>query len=480
MKKIFNRLLLKLIFIPLVVSGFVFSFGVSAVGDDIDIKTVDFWKEGSAIVGFKQSFSLDQIKFSSSRVCFEFGSPEWPATSFNDVSDPKQSATGNIWVIENIDGKQQGYFWEYIKKSQSDSGNVCKTVDQPGPDFCPVKGQSYGFVLTGIVHPAKEANSYEGGEPRKERSNIKTAVWEGPTATCTSTIPTPTPASNFSCALAEDGVSKYCSNDAKGAYTNSTCADNKGVSACPTLLPGMQFTCKSGNQCVATTKGGIFPDLSSCSKQCSSGAQAGPPEITKIEPIQSIKGAEISVYGQNLGTNIVLFSLVTMASTSVSGTVYDSSKALTKFNVPSTLTIGEYQVFVNGVVGDKDYTKINAKSPTNLTIKEGGSDFPGSSDIGIPEGYKSFGELLSMIFVWSLRLLGITVFVMMFYAGVLWMTARGNTGQVSEAQKRMTNAVLGAILLLSAYLILYTINPNLVGGTFTLPGVGTTPTQTTP
>lgn len=37
----------------------------------------------------------------------------------------------------------------------------------------------------------------------------------------------------------------------------------------------------------------------------------------------------------------------------------------------------------------------------------------------------------------------------------------------------MTNAVFGAILLLSSYLILYTINPDFVKNTVNLPGLGT-------
>ncbi|MCL5459887.1 pilin, partial [Loigolactobacillus coryniformis] len=83
------------------------------------------------------------------------------------------------------------------------------------------------------------------------------------------------------------------------------------------------------------------------------------------------------------------------------------------------------------------------------------------------------GQLIQQIFIWSLGLLGIAVFVMFFYAGFLWLTAAGNTAKVSEAKRRMTNAVFGAILLLSSYLILNTINPDFVKSTFNLRGLGT-------
>lgn len=81
------------------------------------------------------------------------------------------------------------------------------------------------------------------------------------------------------------------------------------------------------------------------------------------------------------------------------------------------------------------------------------------------------GQLIQQIFTWSLAVLGIAVFVMFFYAGFLWLTAAGNTARVGEAKDRMTNAIFGAILLLSAYLILNTINPDFVENSFNLPGL---------
>ena len=67
-----------------------------------------------------------------------------------------------------------------------------------------------------------------------------------------------------------------------------------------------------------------------------------------------------------------------------------------------------------------------------------------------------------------------SVFFIFFYSGFLWLTAAGNTAKVGEARTQMTNAVFGAILLLSSYLILYTINPDFVKSTVNLPGLKTT------
>lgn len=272
----------------------------------------------------------------------------------------------------------------------------------------------------------------------------------------------PPPASNFSCVSGDDG-SKYCSYDATGKYTTSNCNN-----VCPPLPPNVVFACKSGNQCIAS-KTGYYADLASCSKYCSSSVvSAGPPEITKIQPVEARINAQIEVYGKNLSEKIQLISTVDQSVADITGIIADATRELIKFDVPS-VPAGVYQV---SVFGWGDYADKSAVSPQNLTIKEGGDNFSGTTTLGVPEGYQSLGELITFIFAWSLRLLGISVFVMFFYAGVLWMTAAGNTGQVGEAKKRMTNAVLGAILLLSAYLILYTVNPDLVGGEWTLPGIG--------
>jgi len=46
------------------------------------------------------------------------------------------------------------------------------------------------------------------------------------------------------------------------------------------------------------------------------------------------------------------------------------------------------------------------------------------------------------------------------------MTAAGNASKIKEAKDRMSNAVLGIVLLFSSFLILNTINPDLTSGTF--------------
>ena len=81
------------------------------------------------------------------------------------------------------------------------------------------------------------------------------------------------------------------------------------------------------------------------------------------------------------------------------------------------------------------------------------------------------GDLVEEIFSWALALVGIAVFINFLWAGLLWFTAAGSSGQINKAREKMFNALIGAIILLAAYLILNTINPDLVRQTFTLPGL---------
>jgi TRAP-type C4-dicarboxylate transport system permease small subunit len=48
-------------------------------------------------------------------------------------------------------------------------------------------------------------------------------------------------------------------------------------------------------------------------------------------------------------------------------------------------------------------------------------------------------------------ILGIIFVILVVYAGVMWMTAGGDTGQVKKAKDHITNGVIGLIISLLAY-----------------------------
>jgi len=48
---------------------------------------------------------------------------------------------------------------------------------------------------------------------------------------------------------------------------------------------------------------------------------------------------------------------------------------------------------------------------------------------------------------------GVVFFILMIYGGFLWMTARGNEQQVEKAKDLITAAIVGLIIVISAYAI---------------------------
>jgi len=73
-----------------------------------------------------------------------------------------------------------------------------------------------------------------------------------------------------------------------------------------------------------------------------------------------------------------------------------------------------------------------------------------------------FHQFISYIYEWGISLGGIAVFVMLLWAGVEYLTSAGDPGKMREAIKRIKSSILGLILLLTSWLILNTINPQLV------------------
>ena len=73
-----------------------------------------------------------------------------------------------------------------------------------------------------------------------------------------------------------------------------------------------------------------------------------------------------------------------------------------------------------------------------------------------------FGELISNIYVFGMGLVAISALVVLVAAGVWYMSAGDNAGRAGEAKKWMGNAIFGLVLALLSWLILFTINPNLL------------------
>lgn len=87
--------------------------------------------------------------------------------------------------------------------------------------------------------------------------------------------------------------------------------------------------------------------------------------------------------------------------------------------------------------------------------------------VGLPTfDQQDLPAFIQSIYSFVLTVVGIVVFVRILYSGFQLLLAKGNVSKIADARTKITNAIVGAILLFAAYLILYIINPDLVKNTF--------------
>ncbi|MGB7957564.1 MAG: pilin [Minisyncoccia bacterium] len=80
------------------------------------------------------------------------------------------------------------------------------------------------------------------------------------------------------------------------------------------------------------------------------------------------------------------------------------------------------------------------------------------------------GTFVESFYVFALMIGGVLAFGAVVYGGVLYAISAGNPGKQSEGKEWIKSAIYGLLLLAGAYLVLYTINPNLVN--LNLPTLG--------
>lgn len=87
--------------------------------------------------------------------------------------------------------------------------------------------------------------------------------------------------------------------------------------------------------------------------------------------------------------------------------------------------------------------------------------YPKIGDIKIELGMP-LNELIAWFYYFIISIAGIAAFVMLIWGGIEWMTSAGNPTKIGEAKEKINSAFLGLIIILSSYLILQVINPDLI------------------
>ena len=96
---------------------------------------------------------------------------------------------------------------------------------------------------------------------------------------------------------------------------------------------------------------------------------------------------------------------------------------------------------------------------------------PGGPDPATLEGIPG---LISYVYNLAFWIVGLAVFINIFWGGfIVFFGSAGNASKLSEGKKKITNAIYGLIILLSAWMILHTINPDLVKNTFNFDAAST-------
>lgn len=74
----------------------------------------------------------------------------------------------------------------------------------------------------------------------------------------------------------------------------------------------------------------------------------------------------------------------------------------------------------------------------------------------------SIGELFVKIYNFGIGIVALAAFVTLVLAGVMYLTAGDNESRATQAKKWIWNAIIGLVIALLSYLILFTINPDFV------------------
>lgn len=75
---------------------------------------------------------------------------------------------------------------------------------------------------------------------------------------------------------------------------------------------------------------------------------------------------------------------------------------------------------------------------------------------------KGLGGFIASLYVFGLGLVGFAALIVLIYSSFLYMTAGDNMNRVGEAKKRISGAIFGLVLAFLSWIILKTINPDLV------------------
>lgn len=83
------------------------------------------------------------------------------------------------------------------------------------------------------------------------------------------------------------------------------------------------------------------------------------------------------------------------------------------------------------------------------------------TDPTAPCGSNWLAEYIKALYKYSIIVIGILAVIVMMIGGIMWLTAGGNKERISEAMKLIKGGIMGIIIALCSYALLFILNPNL-------------------
>lgn len=91
-----------------------------------------------------------------------------------------------------------------------------------------------------------------------------------------------------------------------------------------------------------------------------------------------------------------------------------------------------------------------------------------------------FGNALLTIIDWMIALSGSVALVYMIYGGLLYLTSGGNSGQAESAKKTLTWAIIGFLIVISAYALVNFFSASFITENDTATPTGTSSASSAP
>lgn len=91
-----------------------------------------------------------------------------------------------------------------------------------------------------------------------------------------------------------------------------------------------------------------------------------------------------------------------------------------------------------------------------------GSEFQEGESMTLKTDTSPIGDYIKAYYKYGLGIVGIVAAIMLMIGGIIWLTAGGSGSKIEQAKDMITSSLIGLFILLGSWIILNTINPDLV------------------